>query len=326
MCRELRDERLHIREERVWSASRVVPLFAIVEPSVGLASDVEVAYDNFARGGKKPRVTCTDQISLLTQMSSSARFQSSHKKAQTTVPQYCRRYQSLLQNLRLLDPRPREMRGYSYRNDNTLDEHGTNLSAVLFDLCRTPTMKETVLDFIRDVPEQDIEDIDFILTRTAFRLSIPTGQFQPNECATECAVAEFQGALVDLGEFQRDRKADAVPCAFGVRSCTPPEHAPAVGRRNTVPVVLDQDRDPGARRTHRYSHTLVRVLECVLDDVAEHFQQVALVHAHREGSIDKLEVDRFFGVGALKGVADPGGDRGHGHRLRGHHRAHRRGP
>ncbi len=161
---ELRDDRLHIHDERVWSDSRRVPLFAMVEPSAGLASDVEVAYDNFARGGKKPRVTCTDQVSLLTQMNGSARFQASHRKAQDMVPRYCRLYQELLQNIRLLDPRPREMRSYSYRNDTLLDEHGTNLSAVLFHLCQTAASKDTVLEFIRDVPEQDIDDIDFIVT------------------------------------------------------------------------------------------------------------------------------------------------------------------
>ncbi|MDE0177992.1 MAG: AAA family ATPase [Gammaproteobacteria bacterium] len=161
---ELRDDRLHIRDERVWSDSRVVPLFQVVDPSEGYASDVEVAYDNFARGGKKPRVRCTDQISLLTQLSSSARFQATHKKAQRTVPQYCSLYRSLLGDIRLLDPRPTGMRGYSHRNDTILDERGTNLSAVLFDLSRDPATKETILRFIRDVPEQDIEDIDFIVT------------------------------------------------------------------------------------------------------------------------------------------------------------------
>ena len=161
---ELRGDRLHIRDERVWSPSRKVPLFEVFEPSEGLASDIEVAYDNFARGGKKPRVTCTDQVSVLAQLSSSARFQATHKKAQSEVPKYCALYQALLGNIRLLDPRPREMRGYSFRNDTVLDEHGTNLSAVLFDLCRHPATAETVLRFIRDVPEQDIERVDFIET------------------------------------------------------------------------------------------------------------------------------------------------------------------
>ena len=161
---ELREDRLHIRDERVWNPSRTVPLFGVFGASEGLASDMDVAYDNFARGGRKPRVTCTDQVSLLAQLSSSARFQTTHKKAQRKVPEYCARYRALLGNIRLLDPRPRGMRGYSFRNDHALDEHGTNLSAVLFNLCRDPHVAGTVLDFIRDVPEQDIDRIDFIET------------------------------------------------------------------------------------------------------------------------------------------------------------------
>ena len=161
---ELREDRLHIRDERLWKPSRPVPLFEVSEASEGLASDIEVAYDNFARGGRKPQVTCTDQVSLLAQLSSSARFQATHKRAQRKVPEYCGRYQALLGNIRLLDPRPREMRGYSFRNESGLDEHGTNLSAVLFNLCRDAGVAETVLHFIRDVPEQDIDRIDFIET------------------------------------------------------------------------------------------------------------------------------------------------------------------
>ena len=161
---ELREDRLHIRDERVWNPSRRVPLFEVFGASEGLASDIEVAYDNFARGGKKPRVTCTDQVSLLGQLSSSARFQTTHKRAQRKVPEYCARYQALLGNIRLLDPRPREMRGYSFRNDSVLDEHGTNLSAVLFNLCQDSQLAGTVLDFVRDLPEQDIDGLDFIET------------------------------------------------------------------------------------------------------------------------------------------------------------------
>ena len=161
---ELREDRLHIREERVWHPSRTVPLFEVFGASQGLASDIEVAYDNFARGGKKPRVMCTDQVSLLAQLSSSTRFQATHKKAQHKVPEYCARYRALLGNVMLLDPRPREMRGYSFRDDSALDEHATNLSAVLFNLCRDAGVAETVLDFVRDVPEQDIDGIDFIET------------------------------------------------------------------------------------------------------------------------------------------------------------------
>ena len=157
-------DRLHIVDERIESALRHVPLFEVVEPSAGLGSDISVAYDNFKRGGKKPRVTCTDQQSVLSQLRSPARFQRTHVKASEVVPRVARQYEATLRNIALLDPRPRRMRGYSFRNDSRLDEHGGNLSGVLHNICTDGGRKDQVLDLIRDVPEQDIADIDFIET------------------------------------------------------------------------------------------------------------------------------------------------------------------
>ena len=130
----------------------------------GVTSDIEVAYDNFARGGKKPQVRCTDQMSVLAQLQSPARFPATHRKAQKTVTEFTRRYQNLLENITFLDPRPKEMRGYSFHNEDSLSEYGNNLSGVLYNLCRTNEMKERVLEFVRDLPEQNIEDIRFIET------------------------------------------------------------------------------------------------------------------------------------------------------------------
>ena len=94
---ELREgDRLHIVDERVQSATRRAPLFAVVEPSVGLAGDIAVAYDNFKRGGNKPRMTCTDQQTVLAQVQSPARFQRTHQKALQTVPRIARQYETLL--------------------------------------------------------------------------------------------------------------------------------------------------------------------------------------------------------------------------------------
>lgn len=162
---ELREgDRLHITDERIESPERAVPLFAVVEPSAGLGSDIGVGYDNFKRGGRKPRINCTDQQSLLSQLQSPARFQNTHRKALRTVPNVAREYEALLRNIALLDPRPRQMRGYSFLNETQLDEHGSNLSGVLCNICTDETLNGQVLEFIRDVPEQDIERIDFIAT------------------------------------------------------------------------------------------------------------------------------------------------------------------
>lgn len=162
---ELREgDRLHIVDERIEGRDRKVPLFEVVEPSAGLASDIGVAYDNFKPGPNKPRVTCTDQQSVLSQLQSPARFQKTHRRALRTVPSIARQYETLLRNIALLDPRPTRMRGYSFRNETRLDEQGRYLSAVLFNLCADDRQRHRVLEFIRDVPEQDIEGIDFIET------------------------------------------------------------------------------------------------------------------------------------------------------------------
>ena len=161
---ELRDgDRLHIRDERIEGASKV-PLFEVVSAASGVTSDIQVAYDNFKAGGKKPQVRCTDQMSILAQLQSLAPFPPSHKKAQETIPEFALRYQKLLENITFLDPRPKEMRGYSFHNEDSLSEYGKNLSGVLYNLCRKNGMKDRVLEFVRDLPEQDIEDIDFIET------------------------------------------------------------------------------------------------------------------------------------------------------------------
>lgn len=51
------------------------------------------------------------------------------------------------------------MRDYSFAGDNELREDGSNLSSVLAKLCKQEQMKQSLLDFIRSLPEQDITDI-----------------------------------------------------------------------------------------------------------------------------------------------------------------------
>ena len=163
---ELREgDRLHIQDERIEGDLKKVPLLEVVSPASGVTSDIEVAYDNFARGGRKPRIRCTDQMSMLAQLQSPAHFPATHKKAQTKVAEFTRSYQRLFSNITFLDPRPQAMRGYSFSNENSLSEYGKNLSGVLYNLCRTEETKARVLEFVRDLPEQDIEDIDFIETQ-----------------------------------------------------------------------------------------------------------------------------------------------------------------
>ena len=158
------DDELHISDERVTGPSSSVPLFEVVTPSTGALGDMFVAYNNFARGGKKPQITCSDQMTVLWQLVSPARFYRGHTKAVEKIPATTRRFYEQLSTITPLDPRPSLMRGYSFKSEQSLTESGGNLSGVLYSLCETTGVKHELLEFIRALPEQDIKEIDFIET------------------------------------------------------------------------------------------------------------------------------------------------------------------
>ena len=167
----VREGELHICAEKIKELSTPVPLYDMDRPSNGLSTDAGVAYNNFARGGNKPHVVVSDQMAVFAQLESAVRFESSHKKAQETIPEVAKRFQTLLSNILFLDPVPARMRGYSFTNDKRLHGDGTNLSSVLYRLWGDDTkshdepyltQREAILAFIQSLPEQDIAGLSFL--------------------------------------------------------------------------------------------------------------------------------------------------------------------
>ncbi|SEQ69173.1 Predicted ATPase [Azotobacter beijerinckii] len=160
----LRDDELHIVQESIGSSRQKFPLYRIEQPSSGLSTDVRVAYNNFARGGQKPQITCTDQIAILNQLASSAMFDSGHKKAQKVIPETTGHFQRLLANTLFLDPVPALMRGDS-PPDKTLRGDCANLSGVLYTLWQDQAVRPAIIAFIKSLPEQDVKDVRFFEDR-----------------------------------------------------------------------------------------------------------------------------------------------------------------
>ena len=161
------DDELLIANERLTGADQATPLFQVakVAESREAVGDVRVAYNNFARGGRKPQVTCNNQMSLLAQLQSPAIFAKHHSESRKTIPGIATQYLSWMSNIVFLDPRPSLMRGYSFKTDGELDGSGSNLSGVLYGLCRKKGgRKQQILDLVKALPEQDINDIGFIET------------------------------------------------------------------------------------------------------------------------------------------------------------------
>ena len=157
-----KDGALHVTGEKLDQAGEKTPLFQVVPSQVGEGS-MSVAYNNFARGGRKPRVTCTDQMAALVQLQTPARFAHGHKKTQKTIPEAARQCQMLLSGIVFLDPRPSAMRKYAFKTDSLAGD-GAGLSGVLHALCEHEEVRRRLLRFVKDLPEQDIADIGFVGT------------------------------------------------------------------------------------------------------------------------------------------------------------------
>ena len=139
-----------------------LPLYQLEKPATEYSNEIQVSYNNFARGGKKPRVTCIDQQAVFTQLTTPARFGSTHTRSQKEIPKASERLRLTLEAVLFLDPVPGRMRDYSFLSDRVLRGDGGNVSAVLHGLCGALGGKAQVLDFVRSLPEQDILDIDFL--------------------------------------------------------------------------------------------------------------------------------------------------------------------
>lgn len=173
-----RQDGLHIVSETLSQPGEGEPLYELDHPSHERDTNVQVAYNNYARGGKKSHVTCTDQAAIFTQLDSPATFAASHKASRERIPAAVNQLRKSLAAMQFLDPAPARMRDYAFPSDRTLQGDGRNLSAVLYNLWGADHNKEieaqrgeqepfmqqrqAILDFIQSLPEQNIAGLSFL--------------------------------------------------------------------------------------------------------------------------------------------------------------------
>ncbi|MCB0629248.1 MAG: AAA family ATPase [Saprospiraceae bacterium] len=143
-------------------------LYKTKTKSKGINTNIEVEYNNFSRGGKKPLIICNDQMSIFMQLASAARFQDGHKKARQVIPERTHEFEKFLSRIQFLAPVPEKMRTYSYKTEKKLLENGDHLSSVIYDLIENSEERSLnrkyLLQFISSLPEQNIADVGFIST------------------------------------------------------------------------------------------------------------------------------------------------------------------
>lgn len=160
------DRGMRVIAESVTSDDSIAPLYKIKNPASNHSHEVQVAYNNFASGGIKPTIACSDRQAIFTQLDIPSRFAVTLKPPQPRdiIPDVSEKLQRAFRGILFLDPIPRHMADYSFIVDRDLKGDGANVSSVLYDLCQNRETKKAVLEMIRALPEQDIVDIAFIKT------------------------------------------------------------------------------------------------------------------------------------------------------------------
>ena len=170
-----KDDALHLVDEVMdeFFSSSYLPFYKVSRQATGMGTDLQVEYNNFARGGHKPKISCSDQFAIFTQLDNPSKFQNHHKESRRRIPKATASFRLWLANILFLDPIPSRMRDYSFKTEKQLSGDGKNLSSVLFHLWGGHKgeeqisklerhNREDILKFVGSLPEQDIETVAFL--------------------------------------------------------------------------------------------------------------------------------------------------------------------
>jgi predicted ATPase len=129
------------------------------------SADIEVRYNNFARGWQKPIAFVAGNRSVLSQYEG---FAKENNLAFDECLGLVKGLMSYLQSSFVFDPNPKSMRTYERIGNNILLKDGSNLSAVLYALKNGTKEQKGALDkllhWIKQVPEEPYQDISFVKT------------------------------------------------------------------------------------------------------------------------------------------------------------------
>jgi predicted ATPase len=154
---------MRIAGEKLTRADEKLALYELVASGSAFTNQIAVSYNNFSRGRNKPQIPAVDQQAVFTQLTTPARFDASHSKAQSEIPAAASFVQRTLESVLFLDPSPLLMREYSFKPDHKkLRGDGSNVSAVLSFICEDKLRQADILGFVRSLPEQNITGISFL--------------------------------------------------------------------------------------------------------------------------------------------------------------------
>lgn len=128
------------------------------KPADGLSGDIKVACNN-GQKGKNPDITCIRFSSVISQLATKLPQDRQYGKR---IVGYANQVINAFKNILFLSPETYQMRGYSFINDAKLKVNASNISSVLYALCKDGENKGLLLDIMQKLPENKLLDITFM--------------------------------------------------------------------------------------------------------------------------------------------------------------------
>lgn len=155
---------LAVRGESLKAPHEKVPLYCLKDRRVDeYVESVDVEYNNFAQGGNKPRIVCSNRQAVFYQLMSESRFETA--KSRKLIPALARMLKAAFGQMLFLDADLSKMRGYARKvKGRMLEKDASNISSVIYNICQDPELKRRLLDMIRSLPELNIKDVSFVET------------------------------------------------------------------------------------------------------------------------------------------------------------------
>ena len=155
--------KVRITNESLGGSQQMAPLMAVQYTDEPKERELQVGVKGERAADPAMEVFFSNQVSGLVQaqhlpqLGRGPRFD----EALRTV---AAQYEAWISSFVFLDAHPASMRQYASKGDRHLASDGSNLSGVLYNLCRNADVKAEILDLVSALPEQAIQDIGFIET------------------------------------------------------------------------------------------------------------------------------------------------------------------
>lgn len=121
------------------------------------SGDITVACNN-GQKGRNPDITCIRFSAIICQLATKL---PQDRKYGKKIVEYANVVIENFKNILYLNPETNNMRKYSLVNDIELRVNASNISSVLFALCKEDKNKKMLLDIMQQLPENKILDITF---------------------------------------------------------------------------------------------------------------------------------------------------------------------